>query len=381
MLSPAPGNSDMIANQRSNPLPFAAVLIGLTVMSVVALPLLLAGAAVSDRPASGLAAGAVCSTSGPIAGLSDVAAANARTIAAVAFARDGDRAALIVLMVGLAESGLRQLGNTNDAESIALPNQGVGSDHDSVGIFQQRASWGSVQQRMDPATSTGLLLDRLERVGDWRTREPWLAAQTVQVSAFGGVPRPENGFSREVGANYRAALPEATRLLTIIKRDSNRQRCEEPGGSGVGVPPAGPTGPYGLPIAFTLPADTSLAGRTAVLATLDVLGRPYVFGATGPDAFDCSGLTTWAWAKAGGTLPHYTVSQWQAGAATDAAHLAPGDLALTPGSDGTLADPQHVGMFIGNGLVVEAPQTGDVVKVITYESFVSAGLSGPRHIG
>jgi len=145
MLSPAPGNSDMIANQRSNPLPFAAVLIGLTVMSVVALPLLLAGTAASDRPASVLAAGAVCSTSGPIAGLSDVAAANARSIAAVAFARDGGRAALIVLMVGLAESGLRQLGNTNDAESIALSNQGVGSDHDSVGIFQQRASWGTVQ--------------------------------------------------------------------------------------------------------------------------------------------------------------------------------------------------------------------------------------------
>jgi cell wall-associated NlpC family hydrolase len=371
----------MIANQRSNPLPVAAVLIGLTLMSVVALPLLLVGAAASDRPASGLAAGAVCSTSGPIAGLSDVAAANARTIAAVAFARDGDRAALIVLMVGLAESGLRQLANRNDAESIALPNQGVGSDHDSVGIFQQRASWGSVQQRLDPATSTGLLLDRLERVGDWRTQQPWLAAQTVQASAFDGVPRPENGFSREVGANYRAALPEATRLLTIIERDSKRLRCDGAGGSGVGAPPAGPTGSYGLPVAFTLPADTSPAGRTAVLAALDVLGRPYVFGATGPDAFDCSGLTTWAWAKAGVTLPHHTVSQWQAGTATDAANLAPGDLVLTPGSDGTLADPQHVGMFIGYGLVVEAPQTGDVVKVITYESFVAAGLSGLRHIG
>jgi cell wall-associated NlpC family hydrolase len=371
----------MIANQRTNPLPVAAVLIGLTVMSFVALPLLLAGAAASDQPASGPAAVAVCATSGPVAGLSDVAAANARSIAAVAFARGGDRAALIVLMVGFAESGLRQLGNTNDAESIALSNQGVGSDHDSVGIFQQRASWGTVQQRMDPATSTGLLLDRLERVVDWRTKEPWLVAQTVQVSAFDGVPRPTNGFSREVGANYRAALPEATQLLTIIKRDSKRLRCDGAGGSGVGAPPAGPTGPYGLPAAYTLATNTSLAARTAVLAALDVLGRPYVFGATGPDAFDCSGLIMWAWAKAGVTLPHYTVSQWQAGIATDAAHLAPGDLVLTPGSDGTLADPQHVGMFIGSGLVVEAPQTGDVVKVVTYESFVSAGLSGLRHIG
>jgi cell wall-associated NlpC family hydrolase len=347
-------------------------------MSFVALPLLLVGAVASDGPASGLAAGAVCATSGPLAGLSDVAAANARTVAAVAFARGGDRAALLVLMVGLAESGLRQLGNTSDAASIGVPNQGIGSDHDSVGIFQQRASWGTVQQRIDPATSTGLLLDRLVRVGDWKTREPWLVAQAVQVSAFDGVPRPTNGFSGELGANYRAALPEATRLLNIIKRDSTRLRCD---GAGVGAPPAGPTGPYGLRVAYTLPADTSSVGRTAVLAALDVLGRPYVFGATGPGAFDCSGLTRWAWAEAGVSLPHYTVSQWHAGTATDAAHLAPGDLVLTPGSDGTLADPQHVGMFIGNGLVVEAPQTDDVVKVVTYEFFVSAGLSGLRHIG
>ena len=48
---------------------------------------------------------------------------------------------------------------------------------------------------------------------------------------------------------------------------------------------------------------------------------------------------------------------------------------------GTLASPRHVGMFIGHGLVVQAPATGDVVKVVTYESFVSDGLSEIRHIG
>ena len=53
---------------------------------------------------------------------------------------------------------------------------------------------------------------------------------------------------------------------------------------------------------------------------------------------------------------------------------------LTPGSDGTLASPGHVGVFIDRGLVVEVPQTGDVVKVVTLTSFSSAGVSAPRHI-
>jgi cell wall-associated NlpC family hydrolase len=79
-------------------------------------------------------------------------------------------------------------------------------------------------------------------------------------------------------------------------------------------------------------------------------------------------------------LPHYTVDEWHSGVATDESHLTPGDLVLTPGADGTLANPQHVGMYIGHGLVLEAPQTGDVVKVVTYQSFVSVGLSGLRHL-
>jgi len=379
MASSDSGYPFVAHSDRGSALPITVTVVGLTVMSLVALPLLLAAGATSEPPAANLLSGAACATSGPIPGLSDVAAANGRTIAAVAFARSGDPGALIVLMAGLAESGLRRLANSTDEESTGLSNEGIGSDHDSVGIFQMRPSWGTVQQRMDPVISTGLLLDRVLAITDWRTQKPWLVAQQVEISAFDGIPRPENGFSSDIGGNYRTQQREATRLLNVIKKDSAHLHCD--GGSGVGKPPAGDVGPYGLPVAFVLPNDATPSGRTAVLAALSVLGRPYVFGATGPETFDCSGLTAWAWGKAGVTLPHYTVSQWQSGLETDASHLAPGDLVLTPGSDGTTANPQHVGMFIGSGLVVEAPQTGDVVKVVTYESFISSGLAGLRHIG
>jgi hypothetical protein len=89
------------------------------------------------------------------------AAQNARTVAAVGFARAGDRGAVAV-MIGLAESGLRILGNPNDPSGSAFAVQGFGTDHDSLGIFQQRPNWGSAQQRLDPAASANLLLDRCQ---------------------------------------------------------------------------------------------------------------------------------------------------------------------------------------------------------------------------
>ncbi|NMM32521.1 MAG: C40 family peptidase, partial [Phycicoccus sp.] len=61
--------------------------------------------------------------------------------------------------------------------------------------------------------------------------------------------------------------------------------------------------------------------------------------------------------------------------------LRPGDLVLIPGSDGSLASPGHLGMFIGEGLVIHAPHTGDVVKVVTFKSFTAEGISALRHIG
>jgi cell wall-associated NlpC family hydrolase len=229
--------------------------------------------------------------------------------------------------------------------------------------------------------STNLFIDRLLANKNWDTQDPWLSAQSVQDSAWDGVPRPENNFSAEVGGNYKAQLPSATRILETIKHDSANLTCDGTGGSGIGVTPSGLLDAHGLPVSFVIPNDGTIEGRLAVVAALTALGRPYVFGAVGPNAFDCSGLTQWAWARAGVNLPHYTVDQWHAGTATAASSLVPGDLVLTPGADGTLSNPQHVGMFIGQGLVVEAPQTGDVVKVVTYASFVSAGISGLRHIG
>jgi len=101
------------------------------------------------------------------------------------------------------------------------------------------------------------------------------------------------------------------------------------------------------------------AGKAAdaLRAALTKLGDPYVWGADGPTTFDCSGLTMWAYGQVGINLPHFTGSQWNAGTHVSREQLEPGDLVFF------YSDLHHVGMYIGNGMMVHAPHTGDVVRI------------------
>ncbi|WP_405017038.1 NlpC/P60 family protein [Kitasatospora sp. NBC_00070] len=112
-----------------------------------------------------------------------------------------------------------------------------------------------------------------------------------------------------------------------------------------------------------LPPASGYAGA-AVSAAMGKQGKPYVWGATGPNSFDCSGLVVWAYAQAGVSLPR--TSQDQASVGTnigkDWANAQPGDLVIYH------PDAHHVGIYIGNGLVVHAPHTGDVVKVMKVDA-------------
>ena len=140
------------------------VILSMPVAGLTALAVLI-GASTDVTPNNstpGLTGGSVCATSGPLAGMSAAQAQNARVVAATASARAGDRAALIAVMTGLAESGLRVLANPNDPSGNQLPNQGVGHDHDSLGIFQQRASWGTAEQRRAEAERVAEL-ERFDR--------------------------------------------------------------------------------------------------------------------------------------------------------------------------------------------------------------------------
>ena len=138
----------------------------------------------------------------------------------------------------------------------------------------------------------------------------------------------------------------------------------------------------GLPANYVIPADATAAETVAITYALAQLGKPYLWGGAGPAAFDCSGLTMMAWAQAGVTLVHYTGDQINEGTAvTSYAAIAPGDLVLVPGSDGTVANPGHVGIYLGDGLVESAVDVRYGVIVQPYSYFISGGLSGIRHVG
>ena len=108
-------------------------------------------------------------------------------------------------------------------------------------------------------------------------------------------------------------------------------------------------------VAIAVPPSSSVGGAAAS-AALTQLGTPYVWGGGSPGGFDCSGLTSWAYAQAGISLPHLASAQYGMGTPVPLDALEPGDLISFHGSG-------HIGMYIGGGQYVHSPQTGDVVKV------------------
>jgi peptidoglycan DL-endopeptidase CwlO len=106
---------------------------------------------------------------------------------------------------------------------------------------------------------------------------------------------------------------------------------------------------------ITVSGDT--VGVQALRWALTRIGDPYVWGAAGPDSFDCSGLVMWAYAQVGISLEHFTGDQWNEGEHVSISQLEPGDLVFF------YADLGHVGMYIGNGLMVDAPTFGQDVQI------------------
>ncbi|MFF8905644.1 C40 family peptidase [Streptomyces olivaceoviridis] len=143
--------------------------------------------------------------------------------------------------------------------------------------------------------------------------------------------------------------------------------------------PATDTGslPLPLPLSQPLPAPASVESSRALRAAKAIafaraqLGKPCVWGATGPDSYDCSSLTQAAWKAAGVTLPRAAHEQALAGTPLTTAGLEPGDLVLF------FQDERHVGLYVGDGMMVHAPGPGSSIRE---ESIYGAGEAAIRRI-
>jgi cell wall-associated NlpC family hydrolase len=107
------------------------------------------------------------------------------------------------------------------------------------------------------------------------------------------------------------------------------------------------------------------------------LGKPYLWGGTGPDAFDCSGLVMMAYRAAGISIARTSQAQWASETKVPASQVQPGDLVFFAGSDGTVTDPGHVGLVIGNGKMIEAYATGFPIRMSSYNGRGAIGFTEP----
>ncbi len=216
------------------------------------------------------------------------------------------RAWQIAIQAGMTESRLHNL------------NYG---DRDSLGIFQMRPSmgWGSVAQVTDPVYQINKFYDVLLTVPDWETQRPGETAQDIERSAF--------------PARYHQWEPLAVNVINTVGGDVAefvKASCATP-----------------------LPAPSDIAGR-AIGFALGEVGKPYVWGGTGPDSYDCSGLMLRAYQSAGVTLPRVARQQYWGGAQLPVRQAQPGDLLFWAYDTSSPDSIHHVAMYLGNGQMVEA---------------------------
>ncbi|MFJ7207546.1 NlpC/P60 family protein [Streptomyces sp. NPDC098789] len=144
-----------------------------------------------------------------------------------------------------------------------------------------------------------------------------------------------------------AKLAAARRLLNAMPTEERAsfERSSRSGGRADALPELPGSG-----------AASSGRAATAVMAARAAVGRPYVWGATGPSGFDCSGLMVWSYRQAGVSLPRTSQEQRHAGRRVSLSEARPGDLVTYR------SDASHVGMYVGNGQVVHAPYPGAAVR-------------------
>jgi cell wall-associated NlpC family hydrolase len=246
-------------------------------------------------------------------------------------------------------------------QESALQNLPYGSGN-SLGLFQQEPSqgWGTVAQIMNPVYAARAFYQRLEGISDWQSLPVTVAAQDVQRS---GQPDAYQRW-QQPAAQLVGYLSGGTGACAV--QDANV------------VPPGASTS---LPRHFSLPAGTPVTVALAIRFAIAQLGTAYQYGGSCTDAHspdmalhcDCSSLVQQAYAAAGIPLPRTTYQQVNVGTpvySLDA--LEPGDLLFTAGADGSAASPGHVGMYVGDGLVVQAPEAGEDVQLDRLSQWATA---------
>ncbi|MCP2342863.1 C40 family peptidase [Actinomadura rupiterrae] len=237
----------------------------------------------------------------------------------------------------------------------------------------QAAAKGAIANARQQQTSLGDIRGRLSRIA---ATSYMVAGGTDPAVSFAVTRNPQQILDRAATLRYfatqnsaqfvglmqamqaadraRKAAQERTQEVGVLRRELDAQRTkitaayEKIRGQIVKRDPAS---------LAKLPVIGDDIGARALRLAMTKIGDPYVWGAAGPSSFDCSGLVMWAYDQLGVNLPHYTGDQWNAGRHIPRDRLRPGDLVFF------YPDLHHMGIYVGDGKILHAPHTGDVVKI------------------
>jgi cell wall-associated NlpC family hydrolase len=192
-----------------------------------------------------------------------------------------------------------------------------------------------------------------DQLNDIDAQEKALAAQKKQLEA--------------ANASQQALLNQTKGELSALIAQREAAKAKAAQAQAQKKTTAKPTNTGNAQLPGNLPAPSPKAAIAIEFARQQI-GKPYVYAATGPNSYDCSGLTMAAYKAAGISMPHYSGSQYSMFPKVPIDQLEPGDLVFR-GSGGS----DHVGLYIGNGMMIHAPHTGDVVKIAAVGRIISYG--------
>ena len=239
-----------------------------------------------------------------------------------------------------------------------------------VGMGQVLAQWGTETLAANQANNTVAAVFRVQahkllvaQQADLRAANDLKVAIASAVSRQQTLVRLTKGKRDKLAGQLAAAQAQEASLKAARQAALAAQAAAaaERATAAAGSAPGG--GSAQAPSWSGGAGASSTQGDIAANWALTQLGKPYLWGGAGPDRYDCSGLTMMAWARAGVQLLHYTGYQWEEGPHVPLNELQRGDLLFYATNTSDPSTIHHVAIYIGNGMMVNAPYTGAFVRI------------------
>jgi cell wall-associated NlpC family hydrolase len=229
---------------------------------------------------------------------------------------------------------------------------------DAISVSQHRTL-----SRLDAASIyQGVVARQAEGVAG-KARQAADAAAKAKTAAESSVAAQQQLLSslHRKKAHLATLLSDAQSTASKLERERLAAIAAPP--TVTSAPPSSGSSPYAGETGDLSDTISASTGVAAVQQAEAQIGKPYVWGGAGPDTFDCSGLVMWSYDQVGVHLQHWTGFQWEEGAHVAVSDLRPGDLLFFAYDTSDPETIHHVGMYIGNGEMVQAPETGENVEI------------------